>query len=288
MYYSFQAKDEAVGVLKMALQEKNFSGDTPSKSSSPETEKLVKLLEDRIKEKEQIITSLQTELQEKNNMVKLLKDETNGLKDDWGIREKELVNNLTRLESQLTEILKKHDVDMREKDQLIKEKETALNESLNNATKLQTSIDNKEREGQKSSNERLLLLDAEKERQFSEEKQIFKERVEELQAELMRVAAERDDLKRAIDLPAKELQEELNRLTEEREKLSKDLEKARQDVEIRNKEAKDATAKMLKAKGQMKSKINNFEKQNERLVKELETIRKVCYCTRDLFIHCSH
>lgn len=267
----------------MALQEKNFSIDTPTKTSSPDSEKLVNLLEDRIKEKEQIIATLQGELQTRNDQVHQLtssvnqmREETDGLKDDWGLRENELVDKLASLQKELTLAGKKHEADMSEKDKIVKEKDDSLQASNEAVAKLQEEIEKKDNKSMESSNERLLLLDTEKERQFLDEKRSFQEHLKDLQSELERVSEERNELKKAIERPAKELQEELNQLTSERNQLAKDLETAQRDVEMRNKEAKDATAKMLKAKGQMKSKINNLEKQNNKLTKELETIRKVC------------
>lgn len=267
----------------MALQERNFSVDIPSKTTSPETEKLVNLLEERIKEKEQTITKLQSELKARNDQVKQLagtvnqlRDEANSLKDDWGIRENEVAEKMATLQRELGEEKEKHELELNEKKNIIKEKDERLKKSEEIVLKLQSEIVNSDNKSMESSNERLLLLDTEKERQFLDEKRAFQESLKELQSELGRVTDERNELKKALETPTKELQEELNRLSAERSQLVKDLEKAQHNVEVKNKEAKEATAKMLKAKGQMKSKITNLEKQNGKLVKELEIIRKVC------------
>lgn len=274
--------------MKMALQEKNFGGESPTKSSSPESEKLVNLLEEKISEKEQIITRLQNLLAEEKNRGEEtsksagtfeqstmdLKKEIELLKDDWGLREKELMDQINSLLKELNDSKEKYETELSEKDILLKEKDAGIANKEGIISALQLELQNKDSQSKDVSNERLLLLDTEKERQFLDEKRSFKESVKELQEELDRVVAERNQLREGLKSSRKGGGDELNRIKNENKQLTKELETARRDVELKNKEAKEATAKMLKSKGQLKSKLANIEKENAKISKELEALRK--------------
>lgn len=247
----FQSKDEAIQVLKRAMQEKNFSseGSLPASHS----DKVVALLEEKIKEREETIKSqserisiLENDSANKASQIDFLKksiedktSEIRVLEETVQVKDKELAN-----------IKEKHETEM-------SEKEMKLMLQLEINMDLQKTVaslrENLNEIGSKENvTERLLLLDAEKEQQFRDEKQAFQE-------------------------SEKALHGELQSFLEQNNKISEELNASRAEIETKEKEVRDLNAKMGKLKLQAKAKVTGLQNEKEKLSKDMQEVK--CFST---------
>ena len=239
----FQSKDEAIQVLKRAIQEKNLSGE--GSSLSPHTDRVVVLLEEKLKEheehlnnKSETISKLEKDMAEKEHIIKSLEKsfqeqaaETELLQEACQVRQREL-----------DEIKEKYETELSEKETRLRTQAEAnenLEKTVAGLKQSLANVDSKENVA-----ERLLLLDAEKEQQFRDEKQAFEER-------------------------EKSLHEQLQIALGEKSKLSEELAVTRTEMEAKE---KDMNSRMGKLKIQAKAKLAGLQNEKEKLSKEMQEV----------------
>ena len=245
-FFEFQSKDEAIQVLKRAIQEKNLSSEGASPSSH--SDKVVALLEEKIKEREEMIKSLSERISslekgsaEKQSEIDFLKK----LMEDKMAEMQLLQETMQAKERELADIKEKHETELSEKEMKVLS-QIKINSDLEKmVASLKQSLT--ELESKENITERLLLLDAEKEQQFRDEKQSFQE-------------------------SEKALHGQLQSSLDQNSTISEELKAARAENEAKEKEIRDLSAKMGKLKLQAKAKVTNLQNEKEKLSKEKEEV----------------
>ena len=250
VFLYLQSKDEAIQVLKIAMQEKNLSSEGTSPASH--SDKVVALLEEKIKEREEMINNnsqrisvLEKDAVDKQTHIKTLEK----LVEDKTAEVKVLQESVHAKDQELQEIKEKHETELSEKEMKL-ESQTKMNTKLEETiVSLRESLAGLE--SKENVNERLLLLDAEKEQQFRNEKEAFKDSQNALHAQL---------------------QSSLDK----NNKIAEELALAKTDVEAKEKEIRDLSAKMGKLKLQAKAKLTTLQNEKEKLAKDMQEVLYVC------------
>ena len=247
----FQSKDEAIQVLKRAIQEKNLSSEGSSPPSH--SDKVMALLEEKVKEREEMIRSLSEKMNflEKGSVDKT--SEIDFLKksiDDKASTIKVLQETLQAKDQEIAGIKEKHETEL-------SEKETKLSSQIKSNEELQKMVASlkdslSELESKEKVTERLLLLDAEKEQQFRDEKQAFHDSEKALHGQLQ------------VSL-------------DHNSKMSDELIEARAEIEAKEKEVKDLTSKIGKLKLQAKAKVTGLQNEKEKLSKDMQEVLYGCF-----------
>ena len=228
------------------MQEKNLSSEGASPPSH--SDKVVALLEEKIKEREETISSqnqkinaLEKDSVNKQSEIDFLKKsiddktvEVNGLQDTISVKEKEL-----------TEIKEKHETELSEKEVNL-QSQVKINDDLQRTVAtLKESLAGLE--SKENVTERLLLLDAEKEQQFRDEKQAFQD-------------------------SEKALRDQLQSYLDQNNKIAEELGAAKAEIEVKEKEVRDLNAKLGKLKLQAKAKMTSLQNEKEKLSKDVQEV----------------
>ena len=252
IWFSFlflQSKDEAVQVLKRAMQEKNLSSEGPL--PPPHTDKIVALLEEKVKEREETINSkseriheLEKDVVDQQNSIDSLKK----LVDDKTLEVKVLQEAVHAKDQEIEDIKEKHETELSEKalklasqakeNQDLEKTIASLKESL-------AGLESKE-----NVTERLLLLDAEKEQQFRNEMEAFRDSEKVLDAKLQAAL-------------------------EQNRNISEELASAKTKIEAKEKELHDLSTRMGKLKLQAKAKLTSVQNEKEKLSKDKQEVEFV-------------
>ena len=102
-------------------------------------------------------------------------------------------------------------------------------------------------ESKENVTERLLLLDAEKEQQFRDEKQAFQD-------------------------SEKALHNQLQSYLDQNNKIAEELGAAKAEIEVKEKEVRDLNAKLGKLKLQAKAKMTSLQNEKEKLSKDMQEV----------------
>ena len=245
-FLCLQSKDEAVQVLKRAMQEKNLSSEGPS--PSPHSDKVVALLEEKVKEREEIINNkceriheLEKDAVNNQNHIESLKK----LVEDKTAEIEVLHETVHTKDQELEDIKEKHETELSEKDMKLAS-QAKVNEDLEKTlASLKESLAGLE--SKENVTERLLLLDAEKEQQFRDEMEAFKEGEKALNAQLQA----------ALD---------------QNNKIAEELASANTKIEAKEKEMRDLNSRMGKLKLQAKAKLTSIQNEKEKLAKEMQEV----------------
>jgi len=228
------------------MQEKNLSSEGTSPASH--SDKVVALLEEKIKEREEMISNnsqrinaLEMDAADKqtqmNTLEKLVADKT----AEVGMLQEEVHAK----DQQLQDIKEKHETELSEKDMELAS-QTKMNANLEETiASLKESLAGLE--SKENVNERLLLLDAEKEQQFRDEKEAFKDSQNALHAQL---------------------QSSLDK----NNKIAEELALAKTEIEAKEKEIRDLSAKTGKLKLQAKAKLTSLQNEKEKLAKDMQEV----------------
>lgn len=214
-----------------------------SEGASPpsHSDKVVALLEEKIKEREETISSQNQKINalEKDSVNR--QSEIDFLKksiDDKTVEVKGLQDTIGAIEKELTEIKEKHETELSEKEVNL-QSQVKINDDLQ-----RTVVTLKESlaglESKENVTERLLLLDAEKEQQFRDEKQAF-----------------HDQLQSYLD---------------QNNKIAEELGAAKAEIEVKEKEVRDLNAKLGKLKLQAKAKMTSLQNEKEKLSKDMQEV----------------
>lgn len=244
--FYLQSKDEAIQVLKRTMQEKNLSSEGTSPASH--SDKVVALLEEKIKEREEMInnnsqriSALEKDAADKQTHIKTLEK----LVEDKTAEVQVLQESVHAKDQELQEIKEKHETELSEKEMKL-ESQTKMNAKLEETiVTLRESLAGLE--SKENINERLLLLDAEKEQQFRNEKEAFKDSQNALHAQL---------------------QSSLDK----NNKIAEELASAKTEIEAKEKEIRDLSAKMGKLKIQVKAKLTSLQNEKEKLAKDMQEV----------------
>lgn len=241
-----QSKDEAIQVLKRAVQEKNLSSEGTSPASH--SDKVVALLEEKIKEREEMISNnsekisaLEKDAADKQAYIKTLEK----FVEDKTAEVKVLQETVHAKDQELQEIKEKHEIELSEKEMKLASQtkvNTDLEKTIASLKESLAGLESKE-----NVNERLLLLDAEKEQQFRDEKEAFKDSQSALHAQLQS----------SLD---------------QNNKIAEELTSAKTEIEAKEKEIRDLSSKMGKLKLQAKAKLTNLQNEKEKLSKDMQEV----------------
>jgi len=245
--FVFQSKDEAIQVLKRAIQEKNLSSEGASAPSH--SDKVVALLEEKIKEREEMIKSqsqkisaLEKSSADKQSEIESLKKSVEGKIAAMKV----LQETVQAKDQELADIKEKHETELSEKEMKLMS-QVQINEDLEKTVaSLKESLAGLE--SKENVTERLLLLDAEKEQQFRDEKQAFRE-------------------------SEKVLHGQLQSSLDQNNKITEELAAAQVEIEAKEKEVKDLNAKIGKLKLQAKAKLTSLQNEKEKLSKDMQEVR---------------
>lgn len=246
-----ESKDEAIQVLKKAIQEKNLSSEGSSPPSH--SDKVMALLEEKVKEREEMIRSLSEKMNflEKGSVDKT--SEIDFLKksiDDKASTIKVLQETLQAKDQEIAGIKEKHETEMSEKEMKLSSQIKSNEELQKMVASLKDSLS--ELESKEKVTERLLLLDAEKEQQFRDEKQAFHDSEKALHGQLQ------------VSL-------------DHNSKMSDELTAARSEIEAKEKEVKDLNSKIGKLKLQAKAKVTGLQNEKEKLSKDMQEVLYGCF-----------
>lgn len=214
-----------------------------SEGASPpsHSDKVVALLEEKIKEREETISSQNQKINalEKDSVNR--QSEIDFLKksiDDKTVEVKGLQDTIGAKEKELTEIKEKHETELSEKEVSL-QSQVKINDDLQRTVAtLKESLAGLE--SKENVTERLLLLDAEKEQQFRDEKQAF-----------------HDQLQSYLD---------------QNNKIAEELGAAKAEIEVKEKEVRDLNAKLGKLKLQAKAKMTSLQNEKEKLSKDMQEV----------------
>lgn len=228
------------------MQEKNLSSEGTSPASH--SDKVVALLEEKIKEREEVInnnsqriSALEKDAADKQTHIKTLEK----LVEDKTAEVQVLQESVHAKDQELQEIKEKHETELSEKEMKL-ESQTKMNAKLEETIMtLRESLAGLE--SKENINERLLLLDAEKEQQFRNEKEAFKDSQNALHAQL---------------------QSSLDK----NNKIAEELASAKTETEAKEKEIRDLSAKMGKLKIQAKAKLTSLQNEKEKLAKDMQEV----------------
>ena len=218
-------------------------------SSSPShSDKVVALLEEKITEKEEMIRSLSDKIltfekdsASKTTEIDFLRNDVR----DKAVEIKTLQETVQGKDQEIADIKEKHETELSEKEiKLMSQIE--INEDLQKlVASLKESLSELDSKGNVT--ERLLLLDAEKEQQFREEKQAFQD-------------------------SEKALHDKLQISLDENCKVSNELAAATSKIEAKEKEVRDLNAKIGKLKIQAKAKVASLQNEKEKLSKDMQEV----------------
>ena len=165
--------------------------------------------------------------------------------DDKAAEMKVLEDTVQAKDQELADIKEKHETELSEKEMKLKS-QVKLNEDLEKSVaSLKESLAGLE--SKENVTERLLLLDAEKEQQFRDEKQAFQD-------------------------SEKALHSQLQSSLDQNNKLAEELAAAKAEIEAKEKEARDLNAKMGKLKLQAKAKLTSLQNEKEKLSKDMQEV----------------
>ena len=235
------------------MQEKNLSSEGASPPSH--SDKVVALLEEKIKEREETISSQNQKINalEKDSVNR--QSEIDFLKksiDDKTVEVKGLQDTIGAKEKELTEIKEKHETELSEKEVNL-QSQVKINDDLQRTVAtLKESLAGLE--SKENVTERLLLLDAEKEQQFRDEKQAF-----------------HDQLQSYLD---------------QNNKIAEELGAAKAEIEVKEKEVRDLNAKLGKLKLQAKAKMTSLQNEKEKLSKDMQEVHTFVNSKQNLSLYC--
>ena len=206
------------------------------------------LLEEKIKEREEMIkslseriSSLEKDSTEKQTEIDFLKK----LMED-NIAEMQLLQETVRAKDQeLADVKEKHETELSEKEMKVMSQMKINSDLEKMVASLKQSLT--ELESKENVTERLLLLDAEKEQQFRDEKQAFQE-------------------------SEKALHGQLQSSLDQNNTISEELKAVRAEIETKEKENRDLSAKIGKLKLQAKAKVTSLQNEKEKLSKEKQEV----------------
>ena len=206
------------------------------------------LLEEKITEKEEMIRSLSDKIltfekdsASKTTEIDFLRNDVR----DKAVEIKTLQETVQGKDQEIADIKEKHETELSEKEiKLMSQIE--INEDLQKlVASLKESLSELDSKGNVT--ERLLLLDAEKEQQFREEKQAFQD-------------------------SEKALHDKLQISLDENCKVSNELAAATSKIEAKEKEVRDLNAKIGKLKIQAKAKVASLQNEKEKLSKDMQEV----------------
>lgn len=226
-----------------------------SEGSSPpsHSDKVMALLEEKVKEREEMIRSLSEKMNflEKGSVDKT--SEIDFLKksiDDKASTIKVLQETLQAKDQEIAGIKEKHETELSEKEMKLSSQIKTNEELQKMVASLKGSLS--ELESKEKVTERLLLLDAEKEQQFRDEKQAFHDSEKALHGQLQ------------VSL-------------DHNSKMSGELIEARAEIEAKEKEVKDLNSKIGKLKLQAKAKVTGLQNEKEKLSKDMQEVLYGCF-----------
>lgn len=219
-----------------------------SEGSSPpsHSDKVMALLEEKVKEREEMIRSLSEKM---NFLEKGSMDKTSEI-DDKVSTIKVLQETLQAKDQEIAGIKEKHETEMSEKEMKLSSQIKTNEELQKMVASLKDSLS--ELESKEKVTERLLLLDAEKEQQFRDEKQAFHDSEKALHGQLQ------------VSL-------------DHNSKISDELIAARAEIEQKEKEVKDLNTKIGKLKLQAKAKVTGLQNEKEKLSKDMQEVLYGCF-----------
>lgn len=228
------------------MQEKNLSSEGSSPPSH--TDKVVALLEEKIKEREEMIakksqriSALEKDAADRQAHIESL----NKLVEDKTADVRALQEAIQAKDQELEGIKEKHESELSEKEMKIAS-QTKVNDDLEKTiASLKETLAGLE--SKENVNERLLLLDAEKEQQFRDEKEAFKDN-------------------------EKALHGQLQSAHDQNNKIAEELASAKTQIEAKEKELRDLNAKMGKLKLQAKAKLTSLQNEKEKLSKDMQEV----------------
>lgn len=231
------------------MQEKNLSSEGPL--PPPHTDKIVALLEEKVKEREETINSKSERIHELEKDVVDQRNSIDSLKklvDDKTFEVKVLQEAVHAKDQEIEDIKEKHETELSEKalklasqakeNQDLEKTIASLKESL-------AGLESKE-----NVTERLLLLDAEKEQQFRNEMEAFRDSEKVLDAQLQAAL-------------------------EQNRNISEELASAKTKIEVKEKELHDLSTRMGKLKLQAKAKLTSVHNEKEKLSKDKQEVEFV-------------
>ena len=232
------------------MQEKNLSGEGASPPSH--SNKVVALLEEKIKEREEMINNqsqriniLEKDSADKQSEIDFLKKSI----DDKATEVRVLQETIRAKEQELVEVKEKHETELSEKEMKLTS-QAKLNDDLEKTVaSLKESLAGLE--SKENVTERLLLLDAEKEQQFRDEKQAFHD-------------------------SEKALHSQLQSYVDQNNKIAEELAAAKAEIEAKEKEVRDSNAKLGKLKLQAKAKLTSLQNEKEKLSKDMHEVQYKC------------
>lgn len=219
-----------------------------SEGSSPpsHSDKVMALLEEKVKEREEMIRSLSEKM---NFLEKGSMDKTSEI-DDKVSTIKVLQETLQAKDQEIAGIKEKHETEMSEKEMKLSSQIKTNEELQKMVASLKDSLS--ELESKEKVTERLLLLDAEKEQQFRDEKQAFHDSEKALHGQLQ------------VSL-------------DHNSKISDELIAARAEIEQKEKEVKNLNSKIGKLKLQAKAKVTGLQNEKEKLSKDMQEVLYGCF-----------
>lgn len=219
-----------------------------SEGSSPpsHSDKVMALLEEKVKEREEMIRSLSEKI---NFLEKGSMDKTSEI-DDKVSTIKVLQETLQAKDQEIAGIKEKHETEMSEKEMKLSSQIKTNEELQKMVASLKDSLS--ELESKEKVTERLLLLDAEKEQQFRDEKQAFHDSEKALHGQLQ------------VSL-------------DHNSKISDELIAARAEIEQKEKEVKNLNSKIGKLKLQAKAKVTGLQNEKEKLSKDMQEVLYGCF-----------
>lgn len=228
------------------MQEKNLSGEGTSPTSH--SDKVVALLEEKIKEREDVInnksqriTALEKDSVDKQTHIESLKK----LVEDKTVEVNALQETIHAKDQELEEIKEKHETELSEKEMKLAS-QTKVNDDLEKTVaSLKESLAGLE--SKENVTERLLLLDAEKEQQFRDEKEAFKDSEKASHAQLQS----------SLD---------------QNNKIAEELASMKTEMEAKQKQIRDLNSKMGKLKLQAKAKLTSLQNEKEKLSKDMQEV----------------
>ena len=228
------------------MQEKNLSGEGTSPTSH--SDKVVALLEEKIKEREDVInnksqriTALEKDSVDKQTHIESLKK----LVEDKTVEVNALQETIHAKDQELEEIKEKHETELSEKEMKLAS-QTKVNDDLEKTVaSLKESLAGFE--SKENVTERLLLLDAEKEQQFRDEKEAFKDSEKASHAQLQS----------SLD---------------QNNKIAEELASMKTEMEAKQKQIRDLNSKMGKLKLQAKAKLTSLQNEKEKLSKDMQEV----------------
>lgn len=228
------------------MQEKNLSSEGTSPTSH--SDKVVALLEEKIKEREEVInnksqriSALERDSADKQTHIESLKK----LVEDKTVEVNALQETIHAKDQELEEIKEKHETELSEKEMKLAS-QTKVNDDLEKTVaSLKESLAGLE--SKENVTERLLLLDAEKEQQFRDEKEAFKDSEKASHAQLQS----------SLD---------------QNNKIAEELASMKTEMEAKQKQIRDLNSKMGKLKLQAKAKLTSLQNEKEKLSKDMQEV----------------